>query len=87
MFADDTTIFYIGKDKEQINDTLNSILKDLYAWCSSNKMIIHIGKTEGMIISSSPFVGPLRPLYFGNLVTFFTTKSTALGIMIDNKLS
>ena len=62
MFADDTTIFYIEKDMEQIIDTLNSILKDLYAWCSSNKMTVHTGKTEGMIISSSPFVGPLRPL-------------------------
>ena len=66
MFADDTTIFYIGKDIEQIIDTLNSILKDLYVWRSSNKMTVHIGKTEGMIISSTPFVGHLRPLYFGN---------------------
>ena len=87
MFADDTTIFYIGKEIEQIIDTLNSILKDLYAWCGSNKMTIHTGKTEGMIISSSPFVGPLRPLYFGNSVISFTTKSTALGITIDDKLS
>ena len=81
MFADDTTIFYIGKDIKQIIDTLNSILKDLlYAWCSSKKMTIHTGKAEGMIISSSPFVGPLRPLYFGNSVISFTTKSTVLGI-------
>ena len=87
MLADDTTIFYIGKDIEQIIDTLNSILKDLYAWCSSNKMTVHTGKTEGMIISSSPFVGPLRPLYFGNSVISFTTKSTALGFTIYNELS
>ena len=40
-----------------------------------------------MIISSSSFVGPLRPLYFGNSVISFTTKSTVLGITIDNKLS
>ena len=78
--------FTLGKT-EQIIDTLNSILKDLYAWCSSNKMTVHTGETEGMIISSSPFVGPLRPLYFGNSVISFTTKSTALGITIDNKLS
>ena len=38
MFADDTTIYYIGKDVETIVDALNSILVKIQNCCQKNKL-------------------------------------------------
>ena len=59
MFADDTTIYYIGKDVEEIIDALNLILNDFKIWCCKNHLTVHTGKTVAMLISSHAFVGPL----------------------------
>lgn len=45
MFADDTTIYYIGKEVEEIIDALNFILKDFRVWCFKNHMTVQTGKT------------------------------------------
>ena len=87
MFADDTMIYYIGKEIEEIVDILNLILKDFEVWCSKNHLTVHTGKTEAMIISARPFTGPIRPIIFGNSYIHFTTKTTCRGVVIDKKLS
>ena len=87
MFADDTTIYYIGREVEEIIDMLNIILKDFEAWCNLNHLTVHTGKTEAMLISTQPFIGPMRPLLFGNNFISFTTKTTCLGVIIDQKLN
>ena len=87
MFADDTTIYFIGKEVEEIIDALNLILNDFKVWCCKNHLTVHTGKTVAMLISSHVFVGPMRPLLFGNSHIYFTTKSTCLGVEIDYKLN
>ena len=87
MFADDTMIYYIGKEIEEIVDILNLILKDFEVWCSKNRLTVHTGKTVAMIISARLFTGPMRPIIFGNSYIQFTRKTTSLGVVIDNKLS
>lgn len=87
MFADDTTIYYLGKGVEEIIDALNLILNDFKVWCCKNHLTVHTGKTVAMLISSQVFVGPMRPLMFGNSHIYFTTKSTCLGVEIDYKLN
>ena len=87
MFADDTTIYYIGKEVEETIDAFNFILNDFRVWCFKNHLTVHTGKTEAMLISSNAFVGPLRPLMFRNSYIHFTTKSTCLGVEIDYKLN
>ena len=87
MFADDTTIYNIGKEVEETIDALNHILNDFRVWCCKNHLTVHTGITEAMLISSHAFVGPLRPLMFGNSYIHFTTKSTCLGVEIDYKLN
>ena len=62
MFADDTTMYYIGKEVEEIIDMLNVMLNDFSHWCERNRLTVHTGKTEAMLISVKPFVGPMRPL-------------------------
>ena len=62
MFADDTTIYYIGKEVEKVVDALNSISVDLYKWCQRNNLTLHESKTTAMLISGTPFIGPMREI-------------------------
>ena len=50
-------------------------------------MSVHPGKNKAMIIRKTPFIGPLRPIYFGNDVISFAKKADCLGLTIDNQLS
>ena len=84
LFADDTTVYYIGNNIEDVLDGLNRI--DLNQWSVKNKLCINREKTEAMIISLRPFIGPLRPLRYGNKYIKFVSKSKFLGVTIDNSL-
>jgi len=87
MFADDTTIYYIGNEFEEIIDALYLILKDFRVWFCRNNLTVHNGKTVATLIFSHAFAGPLiRPLMFGNSYIHFSTKCTCLGVEIDYKL-
>ena len=68
-------------------DILNMMLLDFHQWCERNKLTVHTGKTVAILISNRPFVGPMRPLRFGNSFIHFTTKITCLGAEIDCKLN
>ena len=66
MYADDTTLFYIGPSVDAVCDGLNRILGDVYNWCRNNKLTIHSGKSEVMVINRNSAIGPLKPVSFGN---------------------
>eukprot|EP00794_Sanderia_malayensis_P008603 gene8603-9531_t len=87
MFADDTTIFCIGKELEDVIDNLNRASGELHEWCLKNRLTVHPEKTEATIIKANGFTGPLRPILFGETVIKYVTHSVCLGITIDNKLS
>ena len=89
MFADDTTIYCIAKNVEEVTDKLNkaSSCSELYEWCMRNQLTVHTGKTEAMILKANGFIGPLRPIMFGNALIKYVTNSTCLGIVIDNRLT
>ena len=65
MFADDTTVYTIGKDTDMMFSSLQCILSRLHIWCTANRLIniAHESKTEAMIISRSSFIGPLPALF------------------------
>ena len=50
-------------------------------------MTIHPAKTELMLLSRSNFIGPLQNISLGPNQLNFVTKSTSLGVQIDNKLT
>lgn len=52
MFADDTTIFTIGKNTDKIILTLQSVLDQVCSWCQSHRLIAHESKSEALIISN-----------------------------------
>ena len=52
LYADDTTLYDIGLDKDMIENNLQHALNLLKIWCLENGMIINIDKTEMMLVSS-----------------------------------
>ena len=54
MYADDTTLHFIGNNVDEVVDGLNQALCKILLWCRNNKLTIHAGKSEAMIICDLP---------------------------------
>ena len=52
MFADDTNISYLADSLEQLQNVMNSELKNLNDWLITNELSLNIAKTEFMIVRS-----------------------------------
>ena len=87
IFADDTTAYVIGENIEEVIDGLNRIAADLHKWCQRNKMTVNTEKTEVMVIKAATFVGPLRPVLFGEKQLRVVTTAKCLGVTIDNNMT
>lgn len=44
MYANDTTLFVVGDNKEEVIDNLNKALSSISVWCGNNKLTIHSEK-------------------------------------------
>ena len=62
LYADDTTLHIIGNNVDEVVNGLNRALSEIALWCRNDKLTIHAGKSEAMIISHRAFCGPLRPI-------------------------
>ncbi|PFX27068.1 RNA-directed DNA polymerase from mobile element jockey [Stylophora pistillata] len=87
MFADDTTIFTIGKDVDSIIVILQSILKQVLSWCTSNRLTTHEIKSEALLLSKRAFIGPLPQFKSSQNFLKFTDTAQCLGLAIDRQLS
>ena len=66
MYADDTTIYTIGNTIDEVAIALQVILDQLQTWCQKNRLIIHEGKCDAFLLDTKPFIGPLKPLVWGD---------------------
>ena len=80
MFVDDTTAYVVADNIDTTIGKLNRMANEIQQWCSNNKLTANLDKTEAMIITQRPFIGPTLPIR-----SISTTKS--LGVEIDNKLT
>jgi len=87
LYADDTTLHIIDNNVDEVVDSLNRALSEISLWYRNNKLTIHTGKSEAMIISHTAFYGPLRPIKIGNKTRNVVSESRCLGIIIDSQLS
>lgn len=87
MYADDTTAYCIGDNVDTVILLLNSVLKQICKWSKRNRLSIHLGKSEAMLISTSSFTGPLQELSYNSNSMEFVTSTRCLGVDIDCKLS
>ena len=87
MYADDTTIYTIGNTTDEAAIALQVILDQLQTWCQKNRLIIHEGKCDAVLLDTKPFIGPLKPLVWGDKTIEYKSFSVCLGIVIDERLS
>ena len=87
MYADDTTIHTIGNTTDEVAIALQVILDQLQTWCQKNRLIIHEGKCDVVLLDTKPFIGPLKPLIWGDKTIEYRSFSVCLGIAIDERLS
>ena len=83
LYADDTTAFVIGNNMEEVIDLLNILARDIHNWCNKNKLTVHTGKSEVLIIQNKSFVGPLRPVKMGDTVLKYVTFSDVSELAIS----
>ena len=52
MYADDSTVYVIGKDVKLIESILNADANNVFKWCSENKLYINVEKTKCMLLTT-----------------------------------
>ena len=86
LFVDDSTFYSIGSNIEEVIDALNETWKQIFTWCCENKLTIHTGKSEVMLLTNRNFIGPLRPVSINDQEIKYVKTASFLGIVIDNHL-
>jgi hypothetical protein len=86
LYADDTTAFVTGKNEDEAVSLLNILFAEISQWCKKNKLTIHPTKCKAMIISRNTFIGPLKPVKWGDttLDYIYTNTTKDLEVNIDN---
>ena len=87
MYADDTTIYVVGNTVDDITTVLQDVLHQVNSCCLSNRLIVHEGKSEAMVLSTTRFVGALKHLKWGEDTIRYVSSTNCLGVTIDGKLS
>lgn len=87
MYADDTTIYCIGKSFDEVCLDLNKVLDKLRIWSLRSKLSIHPIKTEALILTKQGFIGPAASILFGDKYVNVGDHTTCFGLTIDSCLS
>ena len=75
MFADDTEHYVIGNTVDEIAVIIEDVLHEVNEWCKQNCLTIHPDKTEVMIISRGPIIGPLKPIKLKDRIVRYVSES------------
>ena len=91
LYADDTTLYEIGFDKDVLENNLQHALNLLTTWCLENGMVINIDKTKLMSISSRQKRTNMKDsnltLVYDNFDLQVTSCEKVLGVNIDDNLT
>ena len=88
LFADDSNVFYAGKDPNDMINIMNIELEKLLIWLKVNKLSLNVKKTHFMF-----FCPPQKKAEFSNSLTIDgetinrVNETKFLGVMVDDKLS
>ena len=91
FYADDTTLYVIGKSLETIQRNLQVALDCLAKWCKCNGMLINTTKTKAMLITThqkrTSLTNDQLSLHLNNDELNMIMNDKVLGIIIDNNLT
>jgi hypothetical protein len=86
LFADDTNLFYTGRNITEMCNIVTEELEHLNQWFMVNKLSLNVEKTNFMIFSNGHITGDHRVIINGNIIgRVYTNKF--LGVHIDAKLT
>ena len=89
LYADDSTLLVSGKNPTDIQNTLSIELNALRGWLEENKLSIHLGKTESILIASKIRLARTDSLTIscGSVAIEAKSKITYLGLTFDSDMS
>ena len=87
LFADNMTIYTLGKNIDDVIQTLQSMLDQAHTWYLSNRLVAHESKSEARVTSNQIFIGPLPCLRYSNSIIEYKVSCKCLGLTNDNRLS
>ena len=91
MFADDTNITFAASTMADLENVINSELRNLNCWLLTNKLSLNIAKTEFMVIGSNQRVHALSNNQINSEIDGKSIKrvneAKSLGLLIDEHLS
>ena len=93
LYADDTCLFFMGKDSKIIGDQLNKDFNSLCEWFIDNKLSIHFGeeKTKSILFGTKQLLhkGKSLNIRYGDteIKQHTNTKVTYLGCILDYDLT
>ena len=90
LYADDTTIYDVQCNTDQLESNLQFSLNALHVWCRQNGMVLNTEKTNVMLITSrqrrSNLQNPNLSLRYNEIDIKMTTISKILGVQVDENL-
>ena len=95
LFADDTNIFVVGKDEEEVYDNANKVLRSVNDYMASNLLHINLSKSVYMLFRPGRYSSCARVREYGSekSLTLSGTELSRvdqvrfLGVIIDNELT
>ena len=86
LFADDMTLYLIGRSPEQLITTANQELQQLHQWCVCNRLTINTDKTYYMFFTNKKTYY-LPELELNNCKIAKTNHLKFLGVTFDDKMT
>ena len=89
IYADDTILITSNQDLKAVKDELGDELQKCYRWLTDNKLSMHKGKTEALVITSKKKQHKTQnfTISIGNYTTNSSKEVKYLGLTINNSLS
>ena len=90
LYADDTQIYLVVDDVDDVKEKVRSILKDIRVWMQRRKLKLNEGKTDIILLSGGLRLDPTEAfgaLVFGDAELHPSHSVKNLGVEYDSKLS
>ena len=87
LYADDTSMYYVGEYEDQVTTTLNKALERTHPLVQTELPGTTPQKCKGIVLKINHFISPLGSLKINQQVIKWSSSSKLFGVTIDNKLT
>ena len=87
LFADDSTLYVVGKSVPELSESLNKAITEVQSWMVDNGLTMNVKKTKCMVIStgSRAALPPLQ-LFYNDVKIDQVESFNLLGVWINHNL-